>query len=40
VPIRLEFSANRAAKPHVHLVWESGTQDREHVPSSALYPAP
>ncbi len=37
VPLRLEFSANEAAMPHVHLVWESRTQDREHVPAAALY---
>jgi len=38
VPIRLEFAANDAAVPHLHLVWESRTQDREHVPAGALHP--
>jgi hypothetical protein len=40
VPLRLEFSAHEATEPHVHLVWESRTQDREHVPASALHPSP
>ncbi|MBE7500468.1 MAG: hypothetical protein HS113_09225 [Verrucomicrobiales bacterium] len=39
VPIRIEFSANGAEKPHLHLHWESRTQDREHIPAAALYPS-
>lgn len=39
VPIRVEFAANGAEKPHLHLYWESRTQDREHIPAAALYPA-
>ena len=39
VPILLEFSANDSATPHLHLVWESRTQDREHIPAAALYPS-
>lgn len=38
VPIRLEFSAADATAPHLHLFWESRTQDREHIPATALYP--
>jgi hypothetical protein len=37
--IRLEFSAKESKVPHLHLCWESRTQDREHVPATALYPA-
>lgn len=39
IPIRLEFAANESQVPHLHLCWESRTQDREHVPAAALYPA-
>ena len=39
VPIKLEFSANDSPVPHLHLCWESRTQDREHVPAAALYPS-
>ena len=38
VAIRLEFAANHGPPPQVHLVWESRTQDREHILASALYP--
>ncbi len=38
VPIRITFENHGVDRPHLHLAWESPSQERQHVPVTALYP--
>jgi hypothetical protein len=38
VSIKLEYSAAGEKEAHLHLYWESKSNDLRHVPTSALYP--
>ena len=38
VDLKLEFESNQVDRPHLHLIWESPSQERQHVPSRFLYP--
>ena len=38
VTIRLEYLNRGSTRPHLHLMWESASQEREHIPATALYP--
>ena len=40
VPVRIELATNGGWRAQAHLMWESLSQEREHVPQKSLYPRP
>lgn len=38
VPIKLEYSADGGDEAHLHLYWESHSNDLRHIPKALLYP--
>jgi hypothetical protein len=37
--LRLEFTSPGTPLAHIHLLWESASQERQHIPTSQLHPA-
>lgn len=38
VPVRIELDTNSGWRAQAHLLWESKSQERQHVPTEVLYP--